>query len=310
MTVIREPSSILLAVLQRLAIDGGPIVDLDGRPAQGTRHEIMFGVLADGGQPVVVKVERISGALDRERAALAWLRTQGVGVAPMLVAFGNATLHGERVSCLVTERCSGSPPATVDGWERMGRALARLTEVGHPDDLLPRLGPDEFVKEHADRVRELGAPLDPFLDPIPDWAALSRWTLPTSTMMVLTHGDPGPGNYLDTGTTGTLIDWEQAQISPIGLDLGRLMFIALLGSGPAGYQAKDHQARCRAAAHGYLNAVANHWRPTAEEIRWWLSVAAIQFIHNRWRAGGRPAPWQQAAEILPVALSSTHNLHT
>jgi hypothetical protein len=301
---------ILLGVLQRLAIHGGPIVDLDGRPAQGTRHEIMFGVLADGGEPVVVKVERIPGALDRERAALVWLGTEGLGVAPMLVAFGNATLDGDRVSCLVTERCSGSPPVTVDGWERMGGSVARLTEVGHPDDLLPRLAPDEFVKEHADRVRELGARLEPFLEPIPDWAALTQRTLPQSTMMVLTHGDPGPGNYLDTGTTGTLVDWEQAQISPIGLDLGRLMFIALLGSGPTGYQARDHQARCRAAADGYLNTVANHWRPTAEDIRWWLSVAAIQFIHGRWRDGRRPAPWQQAAQILPVALSSAHNLHT
>lgn len=296
-------------MLQRLEIDGGPIVDLDGRPAQGTRHEIIFGVLADGGDPVVVKVERIPGALDRERAALAWLGTEGLGMAPMLVASGDATLDGEPVSCLVTERCPGSPPATVDGWERMGGALARLTGAGHPDDLLPRLGPDEFVKEHADRVRELAERLDPFLEPIPDWAELSRRTLPASTMMVLTHGDPGPGNYLDTGTTGTLVDWEQAQISPIGLDLGRLMFIALLGSGPKGYQARDHQARCRAVAHGYLNAVADHWRPTAEDIRWWLSVAAIQFIHGRWRTGGRPAPWQQAAEILPFTLSSTQNLH-
>lgn len=297
-------------MLQRLAIHGGPIVDIDGRPAQGTRHEIMFGVLADGGEPVVVKVERIRDVLDRERAALAWLGTDGLGVAPMLVAFGDGTLDDDPVRCLVTERCSGSAPATVEGWERMGRALARLTEVGHPDGLLPRLGPDEFVKEHADRVRELGAPLGPFLEPIPDWAALTQRTLRESTMVVLTHGDPGPGNYLDTGSTGTLVDWERAQISPIGLDLGRVMFIALLGSGPAGYQAKDHQARCRAAAHGYLNAVANHWRPTAEDIRWWLSVAAIQFIHSRWRNGGRSAPWQQAAEILPVALSSAHNLRT
>jgi Phosphotransferase enzyme family len=306
----REPSSILLAVLQRLVIDGGPIVNLEGRPAQGTRHEIMFGVLTDAGEPVVVKIERIPGAMDRERTALGWLGTQRLGVAPLLVAFGHATLDGERVSCLVTERCSGSPPATVDGWERMGGALARLTEVGPPDDLLPRLAPAEFVKEHADRVRELGARLDRFVEPIPDWAALRQRTLPAATMMVIAHADPGPGNYLDTGITGRLVDWEQAQIAPIGLDLGRLMFIALLGAGPAGYQAQDHQDRCRAAAHGYLSAVANHWRPTADDIRWWLSVAAIQFSHSRWRDGGRPAPWQQAAQILPVALNSAHNLHT
>jgi Phosphotransferase enzyme family len=297
-------------VLQRLVIDGGLVVNLDGRPAQGTRHEIMFGVLADGGRSVVVKVERIPGALDRERTALAWLETAAPGLAPILVGFGNTTLGGEQITCLLTERCAGSPPATVDGWERMGAALARLSEVGYPDHLLPRRGPGELVKEHASRVQELGARLDPFIEPVSDWAALTRRPLPESTMMVLTHGDPGPGNYLDSASTGILVDWEHAQISPIGVDLGRLMFIALLGSGPEGYQATDHQARCRAAAHGYLNTVANHWRPTTEDIRWWLSVAAIQFTHGRWRAGGRPAPWQHAAQILPAALSSTHNLHT
>lgn len=291
-------------------MDGGPVVVLEGRPDQGTRHEMMFGVLPDGGEPVVVKVERVPGALDRERTALAWLGTAAPGVAPMLLAFGDATLHGEQVRCLVTERCPGSPPATVEGWQRMGGALARLAEVGQPDDLLPRLGPDDFVTEHTIRVRQLGAGLDPFVEPIPDWGALTQRRLLEPTMMVLTHGDPGPGNYLDTGTSGTLVDWEQAQISPIGLDLGRLMFIALLGAGPAGYRATDRQARCAGAARGYLNAVANHWRPTTGDIRWWISVAAIQFIHSRWRDGGRPAPWQHAAQILPVALSSARNLDT
>jgi hypothetical protein len=296
-------------VLQRLAIDGGPIVELDGRPAQGTRHEIMFAVLADGGEPVVVKFERIQGALDRERAALAWLGAEAPGAAPALVAFGDASLDGDRVRCLVTERCPGAPPATVEGWERMGGALGRLAEVGHSDHRLPRLEPDEFVEEHAARVRELGARLDRFVEAIPDWAALTQRALPTVVVMVLTHGDPGPGNYLDTGSTGTLVDWEQAQIAPIGLDLGRLMFIALLGSGPEGYEAKDHHARCRAASRGYLHAVADHWCPTAAEIRWWLSVAAIQFIYDRWRGGGRPGPWEQAAQVLPVALSGAHHLH-
>jgi aminoglycoside phosphotransferase (APT) family kinase protein len=226
----------------------------------------------------------------------------------MLLGHGNTTLDGERVKCLVTERCPGSPPEALDDWERLGGALARLAEVGCPDGLLPALPPDEFVNEHAVRVRELGSRLDPFVEPTPDWTTLSERTLPESTRMVLTHGDPGPGNYLGTGTKDILIDWEEAQISPIGLDLARSMFIALLGSGPAGYQAKDHQARCRAAARGYLNAVESHWRPTAEEIRWWLSVAAIQFIHRRWQSGGRPGPWEQAAQTLQVALATENSL--
>lgn len=75
--------------MQRLAIHGGPIVDLNGQPAQGTRHAIMFGVLTDGGEPVVVKVERIPGALGRERAALAGLASPaGVPTRPKMLSLG------------------------------------------------------------------------------------------------------------------------------------------------------------------------------------------------------------------------------
>lgn len=296
------------AVPQRLAIEDGPTVHIDGWPAQGTQHEIMFGVIADSGERVVVKIERVVGALDRERTALAWLAA-APGVAPTLLAGGSATLDGERVRCLITERCPGSPPKTLDSWKRMGGALGRLAELGRPDRLLPTLPPAEFVNRHTTRLRELGPRLHPFVASIPDWESLTKRTLPASTPMVLTHGDPGPGNYLDTGSTGKLIDWEQAQISPIGLDFARSMFIALLGSGPAGYQATDHQARCRAAARGYLHAVASHWRPTPEDVRWWLSVAAIQFIHRRWQSGGRPAPWEQAATVLQTSLNSHHSAY-
>lgn len=91
------------------------------------------------------------------------------------------------------------------------------------------------------------------------------------------------------------------------------MFIAVLGSGPVGDEARDHQERCHAAVRGCLNAVANRWRPTAEDMRWWFSFAAIQFIHRRWQDDGRPAPWKQAARLLPtvevVDQSAFHRLH-
>lgn len=59
----------------------------------------------------------------------------------------------------------------------------------------------------------------------------------------MTHGDPGPGNFLDDGADGTLVDWEDAVVAPRGLDLGRASFIALLGSGPKGFVARDHIAQ-------------------------------------------------------------------
>ncbi len=127
--------------------------------------------------------------------------------------------------------------------------------------------------------------------------------VPGSPRLVLTHGDPGPGNFLDDGGDGTLIDWEQAHVAPRGVDLARLVFIALLGAGPSGYLARDHRQRAQAAIRGYLSALTADWRPSREESRWWTTVAGIQLVHRRWELGGRPAPWEDAADVLRAALA-------
>src|SRR5579884_2011180 len=296
-------SAILAPVPEQLLIDGGPTARLLGEPPQGTRHAIRFAVRADTDAPVVVKIEQIPGALAREHAALAWLAAAGGGMAPRVVAFGPAVLGRDRVTCLVTDRVVGEPPTTDAGWRRMGAALAAVAGVLRPSDRLPVIDSDKFSRAHVARIDELGGRLQSFVSEISDWTELSHRALPASAPLVLTHGDPGPGNYLDSDTSGTLIDWEEAHVAPLGLDLGRLIFIALLGSGPKGYIAREHRSRAASGAAGYLAAVRPKWSPSSEELRWWVSVAAIQFIHRRWERGGRPAPWEHAAELLAPALA-------
>ncbi len=291
---------------EQLLIDDGPAIALEDRPAQGTRHEVRFGIRTDTAEPVVVKLEGVSRALERERAVLAWLSAEP-GTAPRLIAAGPASLAGERVVCLVTERRPGSPPTTLDGWRRMGRALARLGDLPLPDPAagLPLLDPGAFGRQHAQRVGELADRLAPLARSIPDWPRLISSEVPGSPPLVVAHGDPGPGNFLDDGDEGTLIDWEEAHIAPCGLDLARLAFIALLGSGPHGYPARDHRLRADAAIDGYLNARRDSCRPSPEQSRWWTTVAGIQFAHLRMRRGGRPAPWQDAVDVLRVALAES-----
>jgi aminoglycoside phosphotransferase (APT) family kinase protein len=190
----------------------------------------------------------------------------------------------------------------------MGAAFAAVAGVPCPSDRLPVIDSAEFCRAHVARIDELGGRLQPFVREISDWTELSHRGLPISTPLVLTHGDPGPGNYLDSDASGTLIDWEEAHVAPLGLDLGRLIFIALLGSGPQGYVARDHQSRASSAAAGYLGVVRPRWSPSGEELRWWVSVAAIQFIHRRWERGGRPAPWEHAAEVLAPTLAVSPQL--
>lgn len=291
-------------MVEQLAIEGGPIVRLEGQPAQGTRHELHFGVLTSTGEPVVVKLERMPGSLAGEQHALAWLGAEG-GLAPRLHAAGTTVADGQRVACLVIERRPGAPPTTTDGWRRMGGALASLGDLPHSGSDLTSLDPTTFGRRHAERVHELGARLAPLATSIPDWGQLASPELPAPNPLVLAHGDPGPGNYLDDGDDdGTLIDWEDAHIAPRGLDLARLVFIALLGAGPSGYPVADHRSRARAAIDGYLAALHDRWRPTAAESRWWTTVAGVQFIHRRWRLGGRPAPWEDAMSALHAALTT------
>ena len=289
-------------VNDRLVIENGPTIQLEDRPAQGTQHEARFGVVVDTGEPVVVKLERLPGALECERTALAWLGTQHAPV-PRLLAAGTAVLGGERAACLVTARCPGASPTSTEGWWRMGRAHARLGDLRLLGDGLPILDPITFGRQHAQRVSDLGHRLGPLVRTIPDWTHLVSSELPACAPLVVTHGDPGPGNYLDDGHEGTIVDWEQAHVAPRGLDLARLAFIALLGSGPSGYVARDHRPRAEAAVKGYLSALRDRWQPTREESRWWTAVAGIQMTHRRRELGGRPAPWEDAVTVLQAALA-------
>jgi aminoglycoside phosphotransferase (APT) family kinase protein len=281
----------------RLA-DGTTIRDLV-RPPQGMRHHVLFGVEEASGREVAAKIELIPGALEPERRALEWLTSTG-GPAPRLLAAGRLDDAGGHAGaqCLVTERSAGTAPTTNDAWRRLGAALARLSRVPWEGSGLATLSHDEFLRLYERRVDELGSALgrdlEPALPPVPR-------TYPDSPL-TLTHGDPGPGNFLDDGAAGILIDWEDAVVAPRGLDLGRATFIALLGSGPEGYAAHDRPARARAVTAGFLaEADAS---PSADERRWWLTVAGVQFAHRRLERGGEAGvlPWREAVEVLERAV--------
>jgi aminoglycoside phosphotransferase len=291
-------------VQSEIVLDDGLSVTIEGQPPQGSKHKVLFGVLTDTGEAVVVKLEGISGALAREGAALEYLAVRG-GPVPELRAAGLADVSGERVACLVVQRQEGEAPTSRDGWRRMGRALGRVAAPVSDIKRLPVLDRERFGDQHAQRVRELGDCLLPIAAAVPDWPSLASAHVPRPGPLVLTHGDPGPGNFLDDGRCGWLIDWEDAHVAPRGLDLARVVFIARLGSGSAGFVGRDHNARARAAVAGYLQTVPGGWQPSVEETRWWSAVAGVQFIYHRWQLGGRPAPWEKAADVLHCGLMNT-----
>jgi aminoglycoside phosphotransferase (APT) family kinase protein len=285
-----------------LAIEDGPEIELRGLPAQGTRHRVFFGEIGGAGEKVVVKLEGVPGALENERVALALLGARDTPI-PALCASGTAVVRGVRVPLIVIERRRGAAPSTIAGWQRMGRAYARVNSMESPADGLTVLDSVTFGRQHAQRAAELGERLATLTQSVPDWDELVSAEIPGSGPLCVTHGDPGAGNFLDDGHDGAIIDWEEAHIAPRGLDLARLVFIAALGAGPGGYVARDHDARANAALTGYLRAQPDHWRPSPLESRWWMTVAGIQFMHRRWMLRGQPAPWEEAVPVLLELLA-------
>ena len=279
--------------------DGSEVV-ITGRPAQGTRHDVVFGHDRSDGDEVVVKIERVAGALANEQVALKWL-TGRSRLAPQLRRVSEVSLaDGRAAVCLVMDRVSGVAPVQDAGWARMGRALAQMNTIGWEGTDLPIHEPLSFAESHAGRVRELEGSLTSAITQPEDLPMIYDPPL-GSTTLVLTHGDPGPGNFLDDGGVGHLIDFESTQVAPLGLDLGRVMFIALLGSGPEGFPARDHARRAQAAASAFLDQTAHVWRPTRDQLRAWLTVAAIQFAYRRQQRAGRPGVQPAAHAITTLA---------
>jgi aminoglycoside phosphotransferase len=178
--------------------DGTTVTGL-GEPPQGMRHRILFGVEERSGREVAVKIELIDGALEPERRALEWLTSQD-GPAPRLLAAGILDDSGEHPGavCLVVERVGGERPTTSEAWGRLGRALARLSEVPWEGSGLTTFDHDAFRDLHERRVADisqaLGRDLGASLPPLP--RSYSAFPI------TVTHGDPGPGNFLDDGPRG------------------------------------------------------------------------------------------------------------
>lgn len=284
-----------------LRLDDGTTVTALSEPPQGTRHRVLFGIEEASGCEVAVKIELIPGTLEVERRALEWLSACD-GPSPRLHAAGIVASDEHRDAvCLVTDRVGGDAPTSPEGWKRLGEALARLAEVDWRGCSLATLDHDEFLGLHewrvADLGRALGSDLARELPPVPASYADSP--------LSLAHGDPGPGNFLDDGATGSLIDWEDALVCPRGLDLGRAMFIGLLGSGPEGYVAREPKARAQAVKEGFLAASDDGSLPDGA-LEWWLAVAGVQFAHRRLERAGEPGvlPWLDAVVVLRSALAA------
>jgi aminoglycoside phosphotransferase len=279
-----------------IALSDGRLVELGESAANGSKNETRFGRL--NGQPVVVKTQRSHDNPREEELALRFLNRAGLRV-PQVIGSGTA-VDGRPL--LVISRESGSHSETPEGWERFGRDLAALLDVPVAGCPFRRVSASDFVADHHERlvqVRQLltHAQMSAIEDSLTRVGVIDR--------LVVTHGDPGTGNYLDAGDdqrAGVLLDWETATVSPIGLDLGRAAFICMLDLRRSGISDQLVPALIR----GYTQRSELSAQTGGALLHAWVIVAALQFIHGRHTRPLVPERTPQAAaKVLERYLAST-----
>lgn len=273
----------------------GPRVTHLRRLSGGRSHAAYAGRLA-GGPAVVCKVSAPQdGRLPQERTALAALTAAGYP-CPEVVALGR--IHdgswGARC-CLVLRHLPGGPPTTGAAFARLGRRLAQLHRLHLPMGALPVEGCPDPRAEAPYLLTALPPAERETLDEIVE--AIRRHARPA----VPTHGDAGPGNFLDTPGGGTLIDFETAAVRPAPADIGRCLFLM---------ETEYRMPAGSTEAQELLRSYRSHAAPPSDAaIAAWCAVEGLRV--TRWRHDNRQRPgtppWTEALNGVIRALRRVQN---
>lgn len=276
-----------------LRLPDGRSVQLGDRTPGGSKNQTRYGTLP-GGDQVVVKLQQAHGQLAVEEVALRYARQHGVQV-PRVIGSGTAA---DGTFFLVLSREAGVRTKEPAGWYRLGGDLAALASVPVQACTLPCITPQAFVADHLERLRVV----EPLLSATMDQSirkAIGHFN--NQSNLVLTHGDPGSGNYLDNEDGGVILDWETAVIAPFGLDPGRAAFIALLDNGHTGIPEQLRSAVIR----GYRDNLPTGWQLDQAALVAATTIAGLQFIHGRHTQPLRPdRTAQMAIDALDGYLSN------
>lgn len=270
-----------------LLLPDGRRIALGERATGGSKNETRYGEL--DGQAVVVKIQRTHGRLRQEEQALLFLSAHALHV-PTIISSGT-TPGGAPVLAITHE--PGAKTDSPAGWYRFGRTLAAVAGVPAQDCPLPRHSSAAFVADHRSRLEAVGAIVD---DETAEHVRDALTEFESSDELVVTHGDPGTGNYLDNNAgPGVLLDWETASVSPFGLDLGRAAFIGLLdlhGTGRACELAE-------AVVHGYREGLDANLSLSDRRLNAAIIITGLQFIHGRLT---KPLLPERTAEMATATL--------
>lgn len=210
----------------------GDDIELGQRVEAGVRNHLVR-VVVDGRPAVARQGHRDGAALEWEVDLLDHLDVAGINVPRLLPASDGRRCVGNVV---VMEEVQGDPLHPG----RVGEIIDLLTKVHDAGGGWPQR---PGFGSSLDLLTELVGG-DVRLDAMPEEGVeLCRraWASLPEVAHTVVHGDPNPGNVLDTGTRLVLIDWDDSRVDHPWLDL------AALGAEHAGLTDNDARIAYRAS---------------------------------------------------------------
>jgi len=235
-------------IIGRVIVDLTAWCRLDAVRQLGGGHRSQVYEVGGCGRLVAHRSGRTAAALEWELDLLEFLRGHGF-VVPVTVPTADGRRSADGV--VVQSWIDGDEPEEGD-WPLVVDELVRLHEVtaGWPQ----RPG---FAATRDLLVRDRGGDVD--LSLMPPTAAVqcrAAWQALRDVPMAVVHGDPGRGNVRVQGRRVGLLDWDEARVDHVDLDLAEI---------PGSPLAGERLAMAVAAADAW--EAANAWSIEPEYAR-------------------------------------------
>lgn len=143
-----------------------------------------------------------------------WVSRRASGIAPPIrkTKAGELAVDFDGSRIVVSDWVTGTSPRAREDWWHVGSALARLHQIeltDHSFAVAYAGAVDELSRDFAADSQTAGA--EPLIARIAD--------LPLTPLAII-HGEPAASNLKIAAAGATLLDWDQAGVGAVVLDLG------------------------------------------------------------------------------------------